>query len=94
MTRAKASECEVLCTRPPEILLIVKQLGSDNTDVQIGGLYALEGIAGASECRQQVTEVIAAYIQRLHPGLRLSRFRLDDLLTATEDRAPGPAATP
>ena len=45
----------------------VEQLGSDNTDVRIGGLYALEGIAGASEYRQQVTEVIAAYIQRHAP---------------------------
>ena len=41
----------------------VEQLGSDKADVRIGGLYALEGIAGVSEYRRQITEVIAAYVQ-------------------------------
>jgi len=41
----------------------VEQLGSDKADVRIGGIYALEGIAGASEYRRQITEVIAAFIQ-------------------------------
>jgi hypothetical protein len=41
----------------------VEQLGNKNLDVRIGGIYALEGIAGTDEYRRQITEVIAAYVQ-------------------------------
>lgn len=44
----------------------IDQLGSDSTDVRVGGIYALESLAGAAEDqRVQVVEVLAAFV-RVH----------------------------
>jgi uncharacterized protein YjbI with pentapeptide repeats len=43
----------------------IEQLGSDNLDIRVGGIYALEGIAiDSSKHHPTVMEVLAAFIRR------------------------------
>jgi hypothetical protein len=65
----------------------VEQLGSDNLDVRIGGIYALEGIAlDSPRYHPTVMEVLAAFIRensRVAAGeTRPERWPLPDVQTA------------
>src|SRR6266487_2790964 len=46
----------------------IEQLGSDNLDVRLGGIYALERIASSSQAdRGPILEVLTAYVRRHSP---------------------------
>lgn len=64
----------------------IEQLGSDNLNIRIGGIYALEGIATDSpRYHPTVVEVLTAFIReysRTPPGGRPERWPLPDIQTA------------
>jgi Pentapeptide repeats (8 copies) len=75
----------------------IDHLGSDQSDVRIGGIYALERIARSSERdRSPIAEILTAYVRQRSPspsastGRNSPAKRCRDLLGRRMERLPAP----
>jgi hypothetical protein len=75
----------------------IDHLGSDQSDVRIGGIYALERIARSSERdRRPIAEILTAYVRQQSPSSEASMGRRSpskwcrDLLLRRVERLPTP----